>query len=100
MQSLLTQLYFDEAGVVFSGELVAISTIAVLAMVVGLSEVANSANQELEDVGAAMGAVNQSYQYAGLHGAFACPEGSSFQDSVDFCDNEGDLVPAPATNEQ
>ena len=99
MQALLTNLYHDEAGVIVSGELVAISTIAVLAMVVGLSEVASSANQELEDVGSAVGAINQSYAYTGNHGAFACPEGSSFSDNVDYCDNESDLVSVPATNE-
>ena len=99
MQALFTKLYQDEAGVIVSGELVVISTIAVLAMVVGLTEVANSANQELEDVGSAIGSVNQSFEYVGQHGAFACPDGSSFTDSSDFCDSESDLVSVPASNE-
>ncbi|HAW27080.1 MAG TPA: branched-chain amino acid aminotransferase, partial [Planctomycetaceae bacterium] len=53
MKNIINQLINDEAGFIVSAELVLISSIAVLAMIVGLSEVANNVNQELEDVGSA-----------------------------------------------
>jgi hypothetical protein len=80
----------DESGVIISAELVLVLTIAVLAMVVGLSEVAVAINTELNDISNAFGALNQSYAYTGFFGA--CPKiksfvfGSAFQDSIDDCD--------------
>ena len=53
MNTLLAQLMADEAGFIVSAELVLVATILVLGMIVGLSEVANGINQELEDVGSA-----------------------------------------------
>jgi hypothetical protein len=47
MSNLFTALINDEAGFIISAELVLVSTIAVLAMVVGLSEVALNVNNEL-----------------------------------------------------
>ncbi|KAA0132654.1 branched-chain amino acid aminotransferase [Gimesia chilikensis] len=82
----------EEAGFIVSAELVLISTIAVLAMIVGLSEVAHGINQELEDVGSAFGRINQSFYVAGAHGHKACTDGSSFRDQADFCDGENDIV--------
>lgn len=63
MLHLLQKLYRDEAGFIVSAELVLIGTIAVLSMVVGLAEVSNSINNELEDVADAYGSVNQDYSY-------------------------------------
>ena len=63
LTTLAVTLWNDEAGFIVSAELVLIATIAVLAMVVGLSEVANALNQELEDVASAFGSVNQSFRY-------------------------------------
>ncbi len=60
MLKLFQNLYHDEAGFIVSAELILISTIVVLGSVVGLSEVSHSINQELEDVGSALGSVNQS----------------------------------------
>ena len=94
MTQLITQLFNDEAGFVVSAELVLITTIAVLALVTGLSEVSFAINQELEDVASAFGKINQSYRYAGLNGHFGSRAGSRFSDSADFCDGESDIVPA------
>ena len=47
---MLNQLWNDEAGFVISAELVLVLTIAVLAMIVGLSEVAVAVNTELNDI--------------------------------------------------
>ncbi len=92
MTSLLTALHHDEAGFVVSAELVLIATIVVIGMIVGLSEVANGVNQELEDVGSAVGSINQTYRYQGLVGHKAFVVGSQFQDNPDFCDAEGDII--------
>ena len=83
----------DEAGFVISAELVLVLTIAVLAMIVGLSEVAVAVNTELNDISNAIGALNQSYAYTGFSSVSPIGEkvkssysGSSFIDAVDDCD--------------
>ena len=91
MNSLSRQLFSDEAGFIVSAELVLIATIVVLGMVVGLAEVSNSINQELEDVATAFGRVNQSYYVSGFTGHKAATKGSSFKDTPDFCDGENDI---------
>ena len=63
---MLRQLLNDESGVIISAELVLVLTIAVLAMIVGLSEVAVAVNTELNDVSNAIGALNQSYAFTGF----------------------------------
>jgi hypothetical protein len=93
MHALFTKLMNDEAGFIISAELVLVASIAVLAMIVGLSEVAMNVTQELEDVGSALGAINQSYHVKGICGHQAHVSGSCFQDNVDFCDHQGDICP-------
>lgn len=87
MRTIITALAQDEAGFIVSAELVLISSIAVLAMVVGLSEVAHAVNQELEDVASAFGSINQSYEYSGQRGHIGEVSGSQNTDYVDFCDD-------------
>ena len=99
MTALILSLWKDEAGFIISAELILISTIGVLAMVVGLSEVANSINQELEDVASAFGAVNQSYRYQGLTGHGGTSGGTCFEDHVDFCDGANDIAGTIPTGE-
>ena len=65
---MLRALWKEENGFIISAELVLVLTIAVLAMIVGLSEVAVAVNTELNDVSNAIGSLNQSYAYTG----FAC----------------------------
>jgi len=92
MTALAAKLWNDDAGFIVSAELILIATIAVLAMVVGLSEVAHGINQELEDVASAFGAVNQSYAYSGTSGHKGSTDGSGFGDKIDFCDADTDIV--------
>jgi Flp pilus assembly pilin Flp len=97
MTRLLHRLLADEAGFIISAELTLVATIAVLALVVGLSEVASSINQELEDVACAFGSLNQSFQYRGIQGHNGYNTvGSTFLDYEDFCDCDnvgpGDLA--------
>lgn len=84
--NILASLYNDENGFIVSGELVLISTIAVLGLVVGLSEVAGNINNELEDIGSAFGSMNQTYRTSGSCGHKGSNSGSQYSDKVDFCD--------------
>lgn len=92
MQHLMNQLLNDEAGFIVSAELILVSTIAVLSLVVGLSEVANGINQELEDVGTAFGSINQTYTVCGATGHSGNSSGSLYRDNRDYCDNDGDIT--------
>ena len=91
MNALFTNLINDEAGFIISAELVIVATIAVLAMVVGLSEVSMNVNSELEDVGSAFGSLNQTFHVQGACGHRAHVGGSCFSDHQDFCDSMGDV---------
>ncbi len=94
MSHLLKSLYNDEAGFIVSAELILIATVAVLSLVVGLSEVSHAVNQELEDVGSAFGSMQQSYVYRGLGTRDkATMVGSGFRDHADLCDSQFDVVP-------
>ena len=90
---MLKKLWNNDAGFIISAELVLVLTIAVLGMVVGLSHITLALNQELNDVGQAIGALNQSFSFVGYHccrishGCYtASVAGSAFSDSEDVCD--------------
>ena len=90
---MLNKLFRDESGVIISAELALVLTIAVLAMVVGLSEVAVAVNTELNDISNAIGSLNQSYSYTGFGSLKAgsataknSVAGSKYQDAADDCD--------------
>ncbi len=91
MKNILAQLKNDEAGFIVSAELILVSTIAVLGLIVGLAEVSHGVNQELEDVGSAVGAVNQSFHYSVGQGAKGQMGGTCFEDYEDECDNQWDV---------
>jgi hypothetical protein len=55
----------DEAGFIISAELILVSTILVIGLIVGLVELQASILHELNDLGEAIGSLNQSYSYAG-----------------------------------
>jgi len=55
----------DDLGFVISAELVLVMTIAVLAMVAGLTPLRNAVVHELNDLSHAFGAVNQTYNVTG-----------------------------------
>lgn len=91
------QFLNDEAGFIVSAELILVATLLVIGLVVGLSELQHSIVQELNDVGEAIGKLNQSYAFGGFsakkgagHGSFT--NGSFFIDTADDCDcNQCDL---------
>jgi len=89
MNTLISRLFHDDHGFIVSAELILIATIAVLGLVVGLSEISFGVNNELEDVGSALGSVNQSFRVSGLHSpGKGCLSGSRFNDHADECDSE------------
>jgi Flp pilus assembly pilin Flp len=96
MKNVLTALMNDECGFIVSAELVLVATIGVLAMIVGLTEVSFAVNQELEDVGAAFGSINQGYSYNGQQGFKGGVNGSMHDDEWDDCDDSCDISCAVA----
>ena len=89
---MLKSLWQDEAGFIISAELVLVSTILVVGLVVGLSEVQHAVASELNDVGDAIGSINQSFHYSGFSvckpgGCGSSVAGSCFVDTQDDCDN-------------
>lgn len=104
MKNNCIALWNDEAGFIVSTELVLVATIAVIGLVVGLSEVAHAVGNELNDVGEAVGSINQSFCFGGMsvsgrNHCHSSKTGSIFVDHVDMCDlNECDIScygPAP-----
>ena len=93
MTKLFTKLIHDEAGFIVSSELVLVATVGVLAMVVGLSEVALNVNNELEDIGSAFGSMNQTFVQKGVLGHQGYSAGTEFKDNADHCDNTCDIQP-------
>lgn len=89
---MLKQLWNDEHGFIISAELVLIASIAVLSLVVGLTEVSYGINNELEDVGSAFGSINQSFRYNGVSGFKGKVWGSGNWDYRDECDGECDIT--------
>lgn len=91
MRQLFWQLHQDEGGFILSAELVLVSTILVIGLIVGLAEVANGVNEELEDVGSAIGRINQSYLVQGAEGHKGWVSDSWFEDEFDDCDGQFDI---------
>ena len=99
--NILNALKNDENGFVVSAELVLIGTITVLGMIVGLTELSFNVNQELEDVGSAIGGINQTYYFTLACGRKGEVVGSTFLDFQDECDNSCDITcNSPGRTEQ
>ncbi len=91
MINVFHALRADEAGFVISAELILVATICVIGLVVGLTEISYGVNQELEDVGSAVGSVNQSFYYSGVTGYKGRAVGSLYGDAYDTCDSQFNL---------
>ena len=101
--ALLKKFWRDEQGFIVSAELILIATLLVIGLIVGLSELQVAVAQELNDVGDAIGSLNQTYYYGGLTGRStnngsrcgikSFTFGSGFTDFFDTCDlNQCDLT--------
>lgn len=99
---MLKSFLNDECGAIVSIEMILIITIAVLALIVGWSEIAKAVNTELNDISNAVGALNQDYAFTGFKSGVGVAGGkptaeffgSSFDDKADDCDTNSscDLV--------
>jgi Flp pilus assembly pilin Flp len=83
---LLRRLWNDQRGFVISTELVLIAVLLVIGLIAGLTTLRDQVVQELGDLAAAIGAINQSYSFSGVTGHSASTAGSVFADLADFCD--------------
>lgn len=105
---MLKTLWNDELGFIVSAELVLVATILVIGVIVGLVSVQCSVVAELNDVGDAIGSMNQSFSTSGFRaqkdggGNKARTFGSEFEDAVDTCDNDscGSLLVCDDGDEQ
>jgi len=93
-RTMIKALWNDEAGVILSAEIVLIGTILVIGMVVGLVELQCSVVDELNDLGEAIGSMNQSFMTSSVGSIMrstgtykAITYGSSFTDRIDSCDS-------------
>lgn len=86
LTSKAKSFWTDDHGFIISAELVIIATILVIGLVVGLSEVQSAVVHELNDVGCAIGRLNQSYYLRGFTGCKAATFGTFFNDLPDACD--------------
>jgi hypothetical protein len=77
--NLFAKLWRDEAGVLLSAEAVVVGTVAVVGLTTGLTVVAKSVNEELQDVAFAIRSLDQSYSIPAIEGCGARTAGSSFQ---------------------
>ena len=90
---MMKMLLNDEAGFIVSAELVLVATLLVIGLIVGLSEVQHAVVSELNDVGDAIGELNQAYSFSGFSkcdqdgSLHAVSYGSNFEDQADDCDN-------------
>jgi hypothetical protein len=71
---------------------VLVGTILVIGMIVGLTELSFGVNEELEDLGSAIGSINQTYYYTLASGHKGEVVGSTFLDFADECDGQKDLT--------
>lgn len=90
MATVIGRLAADECGFVVSTELVLIATVGVLGLITAFTCLRDAVNAELQDVAGAIGSLNQSYSYSGMHGCFrpwcgaaAWTAGSAFTDLRD-----------------
>jgi Flp pilus assembly pilin Flp len=93
---MLKRLWNDETGALLSAELVIVMTLLMCAMIVGVGALRDAIVTELADVGAAIGAFNQSYSIGGVASPHALQPGSQFHDGLDSDDTNG--APGQAGN--
>jgi len=94
LKNVLNKLWQCERGFVVSNELVLIATIVVVGLIVGMATIRDQVVQEFGDTSVGIGALNQSYSFAGVVAPDFLPDfpsvgsspGSEYNDSFDFCE--------------
>jgi Flp pilus assembly pilin Flp len=97
LPQIVKSLFADEAGFIVSAELALIATITVIGLIVGLAEVQNAVVNELNDIGDAIGSLNQSFYFNGHSSVSQCKLkaivfGSAFRDRTDAGDNNECMI--------
>lgn len=88
---LLLRLWKDQRGFVISTELILIAVLLVIGLIAGLTTLRDQVVQELGDLAAAIGSINQSYSFSGVTGHSSSTAGSVYADLADFCDTAGQV---------
>lgn len=94
---MLKRLWNDESGALLSAELVIVMTLLMCATIVGIGALRDAIVTELADVGAAIGAFNQSFSIGGVASPHAVQPGSMFHDGMDS-DDDGTAQPGGANS--
>ena len=97
MKNLLQSFVCGEEGFLLSTEGVLVGTVAIVGMLVGLVAVRDSIVLELQDFGMAIGALDQTYTFAGISdGTVTMIDGSAYDDQVEAEDSATIVVTSPA----
>src|SRR5258707_15159177 len=83
---MLKKLWNDEVGAIISSEIVLIGTILVIGMITGLTSLRDGVIEELADVGAAIGNMDQSFAIGGVVAHASATSGSFFVNFPGFCE--------------
>src|SRR5204862_4781502 len=81
------RLWKEETGAIVSAEIMLVASILVIGVIVGLKSVRDSVVTELADVAQAIGNIDQTFSFSATSGHHAFTAGSSFHDTLDFCDS-------------
>jgi hypothetical protein len=76
---MFSRLWKDDYGAVLSAEAVVVGTVAVIGLSTGMTVVARSVNEELQDVSCAIRSLDQSYCIPARESCGAMTAGSVFQ---------------------
>ena len=93
LKNVAIKLWQCDRGFVVTNELVFMSAILVMGLVVGLATVRDQVVQEFGDASVGIGALNQSFSFAGVENSVGSSPGSVFGDKSDFCDVFGFDIP-------
>lgn len=90
MKTMFVRLWNDDCGAIIASEYLFFSTILVIGIIVGLTNVRDAINAELSELANAFLALSQGYAFSGVSGCSAVVDGSQ------AIDNPG-LVMQPIT---
>jgi hypothetical protein len=82
----LKKLWNDESGAIIASEIVLIGTITVIGTVTGLTSLRDGVIEELADLGAAVGCIDQSFSCGNVCGHSASTSKSQFTNQAGFCE--------------
>lgn len=96
MRNLFAKLWADDAGVV-TIEYLVLGTFLALALIAGVHNLATSINDELTELGNAVGSFSQAYSVDGFVGCHVSTSGSQTTDTAET--NTLHTNPAPAASD-